>query len=252
MTYNVRFDNPEDAAAGHGWTERCGAVVDTVRRSGADIVGFQEARLNQLADLVRSLSGFRSVGKPRQAGVTGEYVPIFVCTERFDVTASGDFWLSVTPDVEASIGWDAPDPRHCTWATVRERHAGFEVAAFNTHLDVWGQQARVEGARLIAARRNIAGDLPCVVMGDFNAGEHSQPLDVLRAAGLRDTYRVVHPDGPAPTYHGFSPPPVGDKLDYVLCDDRWDVLDAFVVDGVVGDRVASDHLAVVADLTLRP
>ncbi|MDQ3944113.1 MAG: endonuclease, partial [Actinomycetota bacterium] len=153
MTFNIRFDTPLDAEAGNRWADREESVIETVRREGPDVVGFQEAIGSQLADLVRALPDYGSVGKPRQAGDVGEYVPLFFSAAHFALEGSGDFWLSLTPDLEGSLGWDARDPRHCTWAVLRDQRRDRTFAVFNTHLDRWGANARVEGARLIAARR---------------------------------------------------------------------------------------------------
>ncbi|MGH3927344.1 MAG: hypothetical protein ACRDTT_31520 [Pseudonocardiaceae bacterium] len=100
--------------------------------------------------------------------------------------------MSSTPDTEGSMG--ARNARHCTWIILCERETGWRFAVFNTHLDRWGVKARVEAARLIVARAALAQGLRYVAMGDFNAYEDAEPLAILRAAGLRDTFRELHPD----------------------------------------------------------
>jgi endonuclease/exonuclease/phosphatase family metal-dependent hydrolase len=250
MTFNIRFDTPRDAAEGNRWADRRDSLIETVRREAPDVVGFQEALASQLADLVQALPDYRSVGKPREAGEVGEYVPVFFSTGRFVLEGSGDFWLSATPELEGSLGWDARDPRHCSWAVLCDQHSGRTFAAFNTHLDRWGPLARVEGARLIVARRTIAGPFPAVVMGDFNAPEDSEVVDVLRAAGFRDSFRVVHPDETdVATLHHYRTPDPSRKIDYILCDDHWKVLDAAIVRQPAAGRLPSDHFPVVADLS---
>jgi endonuclease/exonuclease/phosphatase family metal-dependent hydrolase len=194
MTFNIRFDTPQDEASGNRWPARVESVVETVRRCAPDVEGFQEALRSQLSGLTEALPEYRAVGKPREAGDVGEYVPLFFDRDRFAAPGYGDFWLSTTPEVEGSLGWDAPDPRHCTWAELEERASGQRFAVFNTHLDRWGELARLEGARLIVTRTQLAAGLPFLVMGDLNAGEDSEPLEVLRAAGLVDTFRCIHPD----------------------------------------------------------
>lgn len=251
MTFNIRFDTPLDEPEGHGWRHRRASVVETLHRTTPDIVGFQEVLRSQLEDLRAALPGHRAVGSPREAGDVGEYVPLFFDTARFDAVSCGDFWLSPTPEVEASLGWDAPDPRHCTWAVLEERSSGVHFGVFNTHLDRWGALARVEGARLIVTRTQVAGGLPFLVIGDFNAGETSEPLQALRAAGLVDTYRVIHPDETAvETAHDYGAPGLDEKIDFVMCDSSWRVVDADIVREPAAGRLPSDHYPVVADVEL--
>src|SRR5688572_24295044 len=116
MTFNVRFDTVLDAASGNRWAARIESVVEVLRRERPDVVGFQEALRSQLEDLTAALPDHRGVGKPRDVGETGEYVPLFFDTRRFELEEHGDFWLSLTPDVEGSRSWDTDAPRHCTWA----------------------------------------------------------------------------------------------------------------------------------------
>ena len=175
MTFNIRFDTPIDAPAGNRWADRRMSVIETVRRFDPDVVGFQEALRPQLDDLTEAFPGHEAVGEPREAGELGEYVPLLFRRDRFEADGHGDFWLSLTPETGGSRGWDADNPRHCTWARLRDRALGLRFAAFNTHLDRWGSLARLEASRLIVARVALAPELPAVVMGDFNAEEASEP-----------------------------------------------------------------------------
>ncbi|HVL90731.1 MAG TPA: endonuclease/exonuclease/phosphatase family protein [Actinomycetota bacterium] len=250
MTFNIRFATPADDAAGHGWTDRRDPVVSTIRACAPDVLGVQEALRGQLDDLVAGLPDHQVIGKPREVGDKGEYVPLFV-HRRFEIEQSGDFWLSSTPEVEGSLGWDAPDPRHCTWARLRDAATGVRFAVFNTHLDRWGLIARVEAVRLIAARVALAPELAAVVMGDFNEPEDSEALDLLRASGLRDTFRVLHPaETNVQTVHQYTELPGTYKIDYVMCDARWTVHAAEIVRRPAGGRLPSDHYPVVATLSL--
>lgn len=253
MTFNVRFDTVEDAAGGNRWADRAESVFETVRRFDPGVVGFQEALRSQLDDLVAALPAYRAVGKPREAGEVGEYVPLFYDRRRFDAEDQGDFWLSPTPEEEGSRGWDSDNPRHCTWVRLVDRDAGVRFGVFNTHLDRWGAVARLEAARLILGRIALVAELPSVVMGDFNAEEHSEPVEVFRAGGFRDTFREVHPDATdVQTVHHYDDLSGTRKIDYILCDRRWDVLAAGIVREPASGRYPSDHFPVVAELAPRP
>lgn len=251
MTFNIRFDTLLDAAAGNRWADRLDSVLETIRTVGPDVVGFQEALKPQLTDLTTSLPRYRAVGKPRDVGDTAEYVPLFLDAERFELDEHGDFWLSPTPEVEYSRGWDTDVPRHCTWARLKDRASGRHFAAFNTHLDVKGTLARLEAARLIVTRVALASGLPSVVLGDFNATEESEPLEIFRAAGFHDTFREIHPGAEdVQTVHSYSPVTGTVKLDYILCDKHWQVQTARIIREPAAGRLPSDHYPVVADLAI--
>jgi endonuclease/exonuclease/phosphatase family metal-dependent hydrolase len=249
MTFNIRFDTDRDEPTRNRWKHRVTSVIETVRSYDPHVVGFQEALRGQLDDLVLAFPDFLAVGKPRESGEVGEYVPILLDRKRFDVGSAGDFWLSPTPDVQGSRGWDAGNPRHCTWVTGRERSSGFRFAVFNTHLDRWGTLARLEAARLIVARVTLAPQLPAVVLGDFNAEEDSEPLDLFRTSGLRDTFRDIRPEAiDVQTVHHYRELSGSRKIDYVMCDARWDVVAADIIREPAAGRLPSDHFPVTAEL----
>ncbi len=251
MTFNIRFDNLADAAGGNRWKDRLASVVETVTRFAPHIVGFQEALRSQLDDLTAAFSGYRTIGKPREVGETAEYVPLSFDKERFEPQESGDFWLSPTPDVEGSRGWDTDVPRHCTWAKLQDRQSGLTFAVFNTHLDRWGAIARFEATKLIVTRVGLAPDVPAVVLGDFNAEEDSEPLVAFRSAGLRDSFRDLHPDAAdIQTVHHYTDFSGTRKLDYIMCDRRWRVTGAEIIREPAAGRLPSDHFPVGADLVL--
>jgi endonuclease/exonuclease/phosphatase family metal-dependent hydrolase len=249
MTFNIRFDTPADTDAGDRWEDRRSSVIETIRRFDPDIVGLQEALSIQLADLQEAFRDYTVVGEPREAGDLGEYVPILSRRDRFDVEQHGDFWLSPTPETRGSRGWDAGNPRHCTWVQFRDRSSGQRFAVFNTHLDRWGALARLEASRLIVARAALTPDLPTVVLGDLNAPEDSEPLATFRTAGLRDTFRQVHPDrADVQTVHHYTDLSGPNKIDFILCDPRWEVESAEIIRVPAASRLPSDHYPVAAVL----
>jgi endonuclease/exonuclease/phosphatase family metal-dependent hydrolase len=247
MTFNIRYDTPADGAAGNQWADRRASVIETIRRFDPDVVGLQEALRGQLDDLRDAFGGHTVIGEPREE--LGEYVPILIRHDRFDLERHGNFWLSSTPETPGSRGWDAGNPRHCTWLQVRDRSSGRRAAIFNTHLDRWGAVARLEASRLIVARARLTPHLPTVVMGDLNASEGSEPLATFHESGLIDTFRQVHPDRTdVQTVHHYTDLSGQNKIDYILCNHQWKVVAAEIVRGPAAGRLPSDHYAVVAVL----
>jgi endonuclease/exonuclease/phosphatase family metal-dependent hydrolase len=249
MSFNIRYGSAADGA--DHWCRRRELVADTIRRQAPHLLGVQEALAFQLRFLEDGFPRFERLGVGREADGGGEFSALFVDRERFEVLESGTFWLSPPPDVPGSRGWDAALPRICTWARLRDRADGREIRVLNTHFDHRGADARLESARLLAARAGAAPAVPTLVLGDLNAGEDSRPLDALRAAGLRDTFRVLHPDATrVGTFGGFRGLATGAKIDFVLASEGFEVRAAAIDRRSYSGRDASDHFAVTAELTV--
>lgn len=89
-------------------------------------------------------------------------------------------------------------------------------------------------------------------MGDLNAEEDSEPLDLFRAAGFRDTFRVAHPHAvDVQTVHHYVDLSGDRKIDYIMCDRRWDVVAAQVIKEPAAGRLPSDHFPVAAKLVFK-
>jgi endonuclease/exonuclease/phosphatase family metal-dependent hydrolase len=246
--FNLRLNVPFDGA--NAWPFRKAMVVDHLRRMDSDVVGTQEMLEGMRADLAEALPGYTFVGVARDDGKTkGEYCGLFIKSARFDVVRSGTFWLSQTPDVVGSVGWDAALTRICTWAVVCDRlNANAEVALFNAHFDHRGEQARTESARLLLSKVNEMA-LPAIVMGDLNSIESTAAVKTLVAGedALVDTYRSLHPvvQPDEATFHGFSGKPAGDRIDYIFVRGFATAsasIDRFHLEG----RYPSDHFPIHA------
>ena len=254
MTFNVRYGTADDGP--DAWPLRRERLLARVREVRPEILGVQEALDFQVEELERELPEHVRVGQGRDGGARGEHAALFVDRRRFEVLEHGDFWLSETPDVVASVGWDAALTRMCTWAELRERSSGRALTVWNTHFDHRGAVARERSAALIAARvaeRGAERSGPRIVMGDLNTGERSAPLATLAAAGLVDTFRVLHPEArEVGTFHAFRGGTQGEKIDYVLVDDGLVPLAAEILSAPAADgRFPSDHHAVTARLVFR-
>jgi endonuclease/exonuclease/phosphatase family metal-dependent hydrolase len=210
MSFNIRYENPEDLES-RAWRQRVSGAVRMIRRENPDVVGIQEALHGQAADLWASLPDFEFVGIGRDDGRReGEYSGIFYRKDRFkpDPGEQGTFWLSDTPATPGSRTWGNEIPRVATWirlvdlATMR----GFYV--FNTHWDHRNQESRERAALLIAGRIDARkhADEPVALIGDFNSNELNPGIIYLTGKsvkvagtsrswpnGLLDTYQTLHP-----------------------------------------------------------
>jgi len=182
MTFNIRFDNPNDGK--FVWKNRAEKVASIIRIYRPDIVGIQEALINQIKDLEKSIGEqYKWVGWGRDDGKTaGEFCPILYRADLFTLKECGVFWLSETPEIPGSKSWDSSLPRLCTWAKFHRKateylQKGKEFFVFNTHLDHQSLKARNEGLKLIVSKiASLAADIPSFLMGDFNTVSGSSEL----------------------------------------------------------------------------
>ncbi|MGH9458132.1 MAG: endonuclease/exonuclease/phosphatase family protein [Thermoanaerobaculia bacterium] len=248
MSWNIRLDLASDGP--NAWPFRKETVA--ARIAGQDLVGVQEALPSQLADLDVLLPGFARFGLGRDPGGTGEACAILYRKDRFDVLEQGTFWLSESPDVAGSRGWDAAYPRIATWGRLRDRASGDVFWHFNTHLDHVGLTARREGAELLLRKiREIAGTSPRVVVtGDFNAVPGSEPY-VIMTGPLQDALEISREPhrGPDSTWNGFTKIEPGQRIDFIFVGSGFDVLEhAILVETTPAGRYTSDHFPVVATI----
>jgi endonuclease/exonuclease/phosphatase family metal-dependent hydrolase len=132
VSFNVRYDNPNDA---HTWREREALCVRLIRELGPDVLGLQETMQHQVEGVRRALGGYEVVWAGRDdGGAHGESCPVFFRSALFRAVDSGHFWLSNTPAVPGSRSWGTACPRMCTFV-VLETRANLRVLVMNTHMD---------------------------------------------------------------------------------------------------------------------
>ena len=179
----------------------------------------------------------------------GEHCAILYDPDRLRLLRADTFWLSGTP---ALVGSMHPETRHariCTWAAFYDRAGGKAFHHFNTHLDHESHPAREAGLDEILDR--LPGP-SVIVTGDLNAGESDSVHDRWRRAGLRDTYRVVLPEGPEPvSFNAWADAPIGEKIDYVLVGSGFRVEGAAILRDRFDGRWPSDHMPVTATIEFR-
>ena len=189
-SYNIRYQNNDDARAGNGWQQRCPVVCGQIAFEHPDIFGTQEVLHGQLHDMLALLTDYDYIGVGRDDGKTeGEYAAIFYDKNKLRLLDHGNFWLSETPE-KPSLGWDAACIRICTWGKFRDRKSRKTFFFFNLHMDHVGVVARREGAKLVVERiRQLAGRKPVVLTGDFNVDQNDEIYTIFSSSGLlADTY----------------------------------------------------------------
>lgn len=253
MTWNIRLDTPNDGD--NAWKYRKSGFCAHLSEESADIVGFQEVLHNQLIDLQDCLSDYSHVGVGRADGKQGgEYSPVFFKRDRFTLIESGTTWLSNTPNIPGSVGWDAALERIVSWAKLADMKTGDTVVVMNTHFDHVGQKARENSAILmLELTEKLAPGSPLIIMGDLNADPDNPAYKRFISAGLIDA-RIVAAgfEGQRPTYTGFDNDPMNDALiDFILHTPHFETIDYVVRPVNNGNQYLSDHLPVVAKLAIK-
>ena len=222
-TFNIRLQNDGDEKAGFGWSVRKDRVANYIKKNHIEIVGMQEVLHAQLEDLLARLPEYDYVGVGRHDGKTqGEYSPIFFLKDKFEVLDKGNFWLSETPDVAGSKGWDAALERVASYAKLKDKQTGKVFMAVNTHFDHVGVTARRESAKLIMKKiQEIVGNQPAVVTGDFNVTEDDEAYTTMttNTFKMNDAYHMtLNHTGTTYTWHQFCqlPPLKREKIDFIF------------------------------------
>jgi len=258
MSFNIRLNTSGDSL--NAWPYRKDFVASKILFHDADFVGVQEALHEQMADLQQRLPGFKSIGGGREDGKTkGEYSAIFYNIKRLKVLQSGMFWLSQTPQVVGSKGWDANLPRMVTWAKFKDLKSGKVFFGFNTHFDHQGQEARRQSSILLLSKiKEIAGSLPSFATGDFNATPDSEPIKIITDRSnplhLIDAKSVTEQAhyGPVGTFNGFkNKEQMNQPIDYIFLKGNWSVKKHASLSQTWGGRFASDHFAIFAQLLFK-
>jgi endonuclease/exonuclease/phosphatase family metal-dependent hydrolase len=255
MTFNIRYDNPDDSL--NNWQYRKDVAADAIKTCDIDLLGTQEVLVNQLNDLKERLPQHAVIGVGRADGKeSGEYSAIFYKKDKFQEEQSGHFWLSETSEVAGSKGWDGACERIATWAILKEKNTGKRLFFINTHLDHVGKIARREGVKLLLERaKTLSEGLPVIITGDFNASPESEVIQQVLTDGAFFDTRLLAPTLPEMngTYHGFGEVPVERRsiIDYIFVTNHITANTYAPVPEKRDNIFLSDHTPVYVKITVK-
>ncbi|CAK9012088.1 unnamed protein product [Durusdinium trenchii] len=221
------------------WSERKRAVLTALVDSGADILGLQEVKPDQLQFLVSSLQshGYQHVGVGRGKDGDDEASPIFFKEDVFDLLKHDQRWLCETPSVPGSKLLDAGCPRIVTAALLETKASQERFFAFCCHLDHRGMdraalpfsaglQIQAKQAEILLDQVDAFCDVssstselgvavaPRVILGDFNSWRNAGAHLVLSQRGYQEASSDSSKswiDG-QPTFTGFRSGPLWRRL----------------------------------------
>jgi endonuclease/exonuclease/phosphatase family metal-dependent hydrolase len=251
MSFNVRYPEPRDGV--NYWENRRDLVIETIKMRAPDVIGTQELFHLQGEYIVSKLPEYAWFGVSRRNSQEDEYMGVFYRKDRLRVVESGNFWLSETPDLPASMSWNVTLPRMVTWALFELQPSRRRFYYYNTHFAHRrnDEEARLKSADVILERiAKLPKDVPFLMTGDFNApagGDvHKKFLD-----SLTDARAVAaNKSGPEGTFHGFKGTPGNARIDWILYRGPWRALDAETVTHSQEGHYPSDHFPVLARLEL--
>lgn len=208
-SFNIRQNNRGDYKGNNGWAQRRDVLCDMINFEAFEIFGVQEAKPEQLQDMVARMPDYKYIGVGRDDGKTkGEHSAIFYRKGDFKVIDHGTFWLSETPD-EVSYGWGAKHRRICTWGLFMDKKSKTKFYFLNLHLDHRVKAAQENGAKLVLdfVKTKCKKGVNVIVTGDFNVTQESAVYDIFAKSGiLQDTYDVAkYRFAPTGTFNGFNP-----------------------------------------------
>ena len=172
ISLNIHSNSTPEKDGNNAWSLRKKAVIKMIESESPDIIGVQEALLDQLVDIDRTFRNkYRRIGVSRDNGITrGEHAAIFYDKTKLELASSGKTrWLSPWPQ-RVSKGWDAKEPRIVTIAHFRVKETGKEFYYFNTHLEKQGTVAHRESIKTIAKliKEIVPSNMPVIIGGDMN------------------------------------------------------------------------------------
>lgn len=247
MTYNIRNSHAADGV--NAWSKRRDALAALIKKVNPDILGVQEAYINQVKDLKARLNEYKYFGAGRNNGKNaGEHSTIFFKEQKYIQLDGGNFWLSTTPGIPGSKSWDAALTRICSWVKLQEKTTGKIFFVFNTHFDHKGVQARNNSAELIRHFvDSLAGNNPVMVIGDFNSTPKDLAYQTMTNPGkykvtFSDSYSSDMPDY---TDCGFNVSNTHcNRIDYIFYSRQYTKSNYTLYNDNNGTYYPSDHLTI--------
>ena len=263
MTFNIRWQGDDNGKfIDSGFSRRKPLVLDVLTKFGADIIGLQEASIEQRAALGPDLPGFGMFPLPAEEGDEC----ILYRLDRFYLRGSGRADLRREPEKPGTnIG-----VRNFVWVYLQDRISGKRFYVLNLHMDHRSSERGRELDGILIGewiRKREFAD-PVVLTGDFNdrpfqprylylTGQRAYPgedgITVKMPMPMLDTFTVTNPYA---WYTGTINPDYSGKknsyqIDYVLVPQGSTVIGSRIIYYHVNDAYPSDHFPLLSEFEFK-
>lgn len=191
MCYNIFYKDVAD---------RNENIQDLILQNDPDVLMLQEVSLDWIPYLqdFMDTNGYSYYGYGRYGGEMSaenlqngdQFTPVLWKTEKYDLKDSGHFWLSSTPEVYSAAWLDgvvSKFPRCVNWVVLQDKETGDAFLALCAHTDPESEQVRTNSSQLIVEKaKEIAGDLPVVLAGDWNMSLTDEAYKIVAENGYPD------------------------------------------------------------------
>lgn len=272
-TFNIRYCNPNNGDTGDKlWANRRQYVTRIVTDYDFDVVGFEEVVGNnrdsqtgksQLQDLIDMLPDYDHHQFER-SGTAYEYNTVFFKRSRYTLLDKGGFYVNEHP-LTPGKGWDYSDhenlPRCVAWVHLRDNASGQDFYFATAHTSYGPIPSGIHGAQVISSQlRNIAGQTPIVLVGDFNMVRTSHEeayrgyASVFYDAALQVS-TTCRPKGnithtASNWYPATSQNCQGSEFDYIFYDHMTPLSREIITEDYNRDIAPSDHFPLVVSFRL--
>jgi len=263
MTFNIRWQGHDHEGAFHdsGFAHRMPLVLDVLTLSGADIIGLQEASIEQRAALASGLRGYGMFPLPVEAGDEC----ILYRLDRFDLAGRGHDALRLVPETAGTnIG-----VRDIVWVHLRDRISGKRFYVANLHLDHRSSERgrQLDGVLIGEWIRNREFADPVILTGDFNGrpgkprflfltGQREYPggdgVTVRMPMPMLDTFTTANPRAryTGTSNSGYSGRKSRNQIDYVFVPRGSRVVGSGIIYYNVYGFYPSDHFPLLSEFEL--
>ncbi len=248
MSANVRCYSPDDLFK-RSWFYRAHMLIENVNSVKPDIIGFQEVTFMHYDYLKAAMPDYSSEISYRDDFILSEGCPIFFRTDKYERIDSGSFWLSETPEV-MSKDWGSAHYRICTYVILKDTSTQESFVVFNTHLDHVSDDARINGIGVVLDKIAEFGNLPAMLMGDFNA-EPDEPTISATRASFDDAHDIAAEADEGATYHKWGEKLDKERIDYIMISKGVSTVSEYrIVDNYDKENgvYSSDHAAIYIKL----
>lgn len=248
MSFNIRCTN----VGLRSQDDRVPDVVATILKGMPDSFGVQEATPEWMETLTEEIGDkYAWVGVGRDGENKGEFSAVFYLKDKYNVSESGTFWLSPTPE-KPSKGWDAAFNRICTWALLENKETGEKYIHMNSHFDHVGQEARSNSLKMIIEKSKEYENIPAVFTADMNVAEGSDNYkEIADNSIFKDTKYTAENVYDYITYHDRFPEKHPESvIDYCFANEGFEAITYCVVTESPCEYYVSDHFPVYADLRI--